>query len=330
MIRLVTAELTRLRWRRAVLVLLAAAFVVPALIGVGTSWNSRPYSADEVARAEAQAMEQPGFAQEVRQCEQRPGRFGVDDAEQCRAQILGWWTGLYREPLDLRSELHNSGVGVASVLLVLLVLVGTTFAGADWNSGSMSNQLLFEPRRLRVWLAKALAVGATAAVVAAVVLGLYWTGLALVASARGIDAPPDVGGEIGWMIARCTFLAGLGAVGGYALTMLFRSTVFTLGAMFATSVVSTFFVAALPLGTDKERWLPPLNVAAVMQGKATYWREPPAECMTSDPGTWDAVMRRTCEGRAVLTVWDGLVFILVPAIVVVLLSLWAFRRRDVP
>ena len=40
-----------------------------------------------------------------------------------------------------------------------MLLLGTTFAGHDWNTGSMSNQLLFEPRRERVWLAKALAVG---------------------------------------------------------------------------------------------------------------------------------------------------------------------------
>ena len=29
----------------------------------------------------------------------------------------------------------------------MMLLVGTTFAGHDWNTGSMSNQLLFEPRR---------------------------------------------------------------------------------------------------------------------------------------------------------------------------------------
>ena len=39
-----------------------------------------------------------------------------------------------------------------------MVIAGCTFVGADWASGSMTNQLLFVPRRTRVWLAKAAAV----------------------------------------------------------------------------------------------------------------------------------------------------------------------------
>ena len=54
------------------------------------------------------------------------------------------------------------------VLAILMMLAGTTFAGHDWASGSVSNQLLFEPRRPLVWAAKAAVVTALAGLFAAV------------------------------------------------------------------------------------------------------------------------------------------------------------------
>ena len=44
------------------------------------------------------------------------------------------------------------------LVTLVMLLAGTTFAGHDWNTGSMGNQLLFEPRRARVWGAKLAAV----------------------------------------------------------------------------------------------------------------------------------------------------------------------------
>ncbi|RYC07165.1 hypothetical protein [Nocardioides zhouii] len=332
MIRLVRTELTRLRWRRSVVVLVAAAIIVPLLILVGTVWETRAYSDAEVAQSRELARSQPGFEQEVRRCEKRPRRFGVPSAEACESQVTEWYSGLYRRPLDLREELRESSIGAASVVLALVVLAGTTFAGADWASGSMSNQLLFEPRRLRVWLAKAIAIGLLAAVLTSVVMTLYWAGLHVAAGVRDIAVPDGLTGEAAWQVARCTFLAALGAVVGYALTMLSRSTVFTLGAIFAVSAAGSLLVAALPLGPGKERWFPANNLLAVMQGRATYYREPPSECFgpSADPSTWDAAMRTMCQGQASLSVWQGLAFVLVPAVAVVAASIWSFGRRDVP
>ena len=68
---------------------------------------------------------------------------------------------LYRSAFDLaRSPRRRRRMAAITILAGLMMLVGTTFAGHDWNTGSMSNQLLFEPRRLRVWAAKGLAVAA--------------------------------------------------------------------------------------------------------------------------------------------------------------------------
>ena len=79
MLRLVRVELTRLRWRRAVMLLLIAAVVIPAIVAAVTVWNSRPVSDADIA---AVARDNAG---EIAHCEKRPHRYGVDDADGCEA-----------------------------------------------------------------------------------------------------------------------------------------------------------------------------------------------------------------------------------------------------
>ena len=96
------------------------------------------------------------------------------------------WFGT-RPTLSLDDERSGgSGLVVATILAMLLLLLGATFAGHDWNSGSMSNQLLFEPRRARVWAAKAVAVLLAGLVVAGGVLLVFWGGLWWLSELRGL------------------------------------------------------------------------------------------------------------------------------------------------
>ena len=81
-----------------------------------------------------------------------------------------------RQPLDPSQLVRDLGTAVPMILSVLLLLAGATFVGADWNSGSMSNQLLFESRRTRVWAAKAGALALVAAVTGLVVQVLLLAG----------------------------------------------------------------------------------------------------------------------------------------------------------
>jgi ABC-type transport system involved in multi-copper enzyme maturation permease subunit len=63
------------------------------------------------------------------------------------------------------------GCAVASgVLFTLSVVVGASFVGAEWNSGSMSTLLTWEPRRARVLAAKLVACMITTMVVSLVLL----------------------------------------------------------------------------------------------------------------------------------------------------------------
>lgn len=337
LLRLVRTELTRLRWRRAVLLLVAAAVVIPALVWVTTVWNTRPYSEEDIRQAREQAASQPGFERELTRCEKRPRRYGAESAAACEQLMISNWSGLYRPELTIRHELSGTGPGVVTTVAVLLLLAGATFVGADWASGSMSNQLLFEPRRAAVWSVKAAAVGLGATVVGLLTQALYWAGIYLVSAQRGLDPPSALLDDVAWMVARGTFVIALAAVAGFALTMLFRSTVATLGLLFAVSVAGTFAVAVLPLGGQNERYMVHANVAAVIQGRYTYWTEPPPECFDSRTGREQRAEGETrrqfdlrCSGQQMITVWDGLSYLALPALLVLGLSVVSFRRRDVP
>ena len=323
--RLLGVELTRLRWRRAVLLLLLACLVVPALIFAVTAWNTRPVSGDELARAQQQVEQmrsQTGFQRELRMCQQHPNRFGAASADECETQVgpqVAWFVS--RSPLDLRELSRGLWPTVIVLLSGLLMLLGTTFAGADWNSGSMSNQLLFEPRRLRVWGAKAAAVFVTAAATAAVTLLLFWGAFELLASARGIDTAPRVTSFIVHESMRGVVLAAFGALGAFALTMFFRSTVATLGVLFAVTLVGSLVLAALGVG---EQWFPHVNVAAWVLDGVHYFVEPPLSCQT--------VVREgaDCSTRRTVTQGDAAAYLGVLLLVAVGLSMISFRRRDVP
>lgn len=316
--RLLLVELTRLRWRRAVLALVALSILIPAFVAWGEIHNTRPYSQAEIdqatSRVKADVDQDKFFERNVRQCAKHPAGFGVDvpdggDANAaCEAQMLRDYAGLYREDLDLKQVKEQSGVGVIVVLAGLAMLIGATFVGADWASGSMSNQLLFEPRRLRVYAAKAAAVLLVGLLVSLVVLTLWWAVLGQVASHRDLTTSAATWADIRGAVARGSLLAALAGVGGYAMTMLFRSTVATLGVLFGTVVATTLLIASLPL-ENAQRWLPSNNIGAWVLDGIDYY---------------------TNNAQEHLSKWDGGLYLLGLLVAALLLSSWSFRRRDVP
>jgi hypothetical protein len=297
--------------------------VVPAVIGISRAWATRPVSESEIADAARSG------AGEIARCVDHPQRYGMprDAGEQaCTDQIVSWYTG--REKLSLAAErTGGSGVGVVAVLTTLLLLVGTTFAGHDWNSGSMSNQLLFDPRRIRVWTAKALAVALVAAATAVVVSTAYW--LAIWATIRLRDLPV-LDGSLADSLAyglRGAGFAAAAAVGGYALTMLFRSTVATVGVLFAVTVAGGLLIALLGLG---EQWQPQTNVAAIVKNGTTYYVDPPDSCFVDAQQGRETGDESECDRLRDLSLWSGVGYYGAALVVTVGASVVSFRRRDVP
>lgn len=325
--RLLRVELDRLRWRRAVVVLLVACVALPLVLLAGYAWETRPISDADITQAKelaAQDAAQPWVEQEIAACEDDPEMFlGPDgDATECAEMITPRYENyLYRSELELTTLRTDVGAAAITILTGLLMLIGTTYAGHDWNTGSMSNQLLFEPRRLRLWVAKGVAVLLTGVLVAAVVLAVFWGGAALLASSRDIAAAPGVWGEVWRTQARGVLAIGVGGLLGYAFTMLFRSTVATLSLMFGVAIAGSLVVVAI-LGDSAVRWLLPTNFLAFVLGGFSYYD--PTACTQLADGS----VSGSCE--RVLSAVDGGIVLGVLVVAVVALSLWSTQRRDVP
>ena len=204
------------------------------------------------------------------------------------------------------------------------MLVGTTFAGADWNSGSMSNQLLFEPRRSRVWLAKAAAVLVLAVVTSAVLLAAFWGALALLAQSRDIDVPPEVprldrrpapAGRC-WSSARRPSARTPSPCS-------FRSTVFTLGAMFAVVVGATILLALLGV----ERGVVPQQEPRRGHLERHDLLRRATRRLLRRAGRPRASTATGRRGSSCGSAARNLGVVLAGAVA---LSMWSFRRRDVP
>lgn len=324
--KLLVVELTRLRLRRAVLVLLGLAAVIAILVFAGTAWDSRPVSGDELAQAEQQAAadaEQSWVKDSLKDCVENPGNWGLPstateaDCEESIVPQPEHYVG--RQPLDIADLRLGTGVALAGIVAGLLMIVSVTYAGHDWATGSMGNQLLFEPRRVRVWLTKAAAVALVAALASAVILGTFWLAIWALAESRDIAVS---GADLGKILAlggRGVLVGAGAALAGYALTMLFRSTVATISLMFGIAVAGNILIGLLPVD-DTERWLTPTNLYAVLVGRYEYTVFAPC-----------GPMGESCDGvEKVITLTQGVVYFGVPLAVVIALSLWLFQRRDVP
>ncbi|KRF11395.1 hypothetical protein ASG90_16710 [Nocardioides sp. Soil797] len=323
---LLKVELTRLRWRRAALLILLAAVVLPIIFIAATAWNTRPLSDADIADAEAQMEASQQYQQQdVDRCVKHPKQYGMEaddpDLEQSCADSILYEDDvsnyLWRDQLSTSYALNGPGLSTAVFMVLLAMILGTTFAGADWASGSMSNQLLFESRRTRLWLAKAGAAALGGMLLAVVGSALFWSLYAGLAAIRDVSMA-GLAGDAGAMALRTTLFAGAAALMGFAVTMLFRSTVACLGLLLAGAIGGSMLMAVLPFD-DPERWMFHSNAAAILQNGYEYWPQGDYSCM----GDCSEVM-------LTLSPTHGVVYYAVILAVVIALSIASFRRRDVP
>lgn len=321
---LVRVELTRYRCRRTIMMLLLAAIVLSGVFAAQTLWDTRPISAEDRATATAQAeidANQESTQSELKRCMDSPEEYLGDNgtAQQCAAQILPRASSyLDRSPLRIQPAIRDQGVHVALLVIVLLVLAGASFAGSDWASGSIGTQLLFEPRRGRIWGAKALAVAIASLVCAAVALAVFWVPVWLVGLQRGIPVPTAVEHQLVWHLVRALVLAALAPVLGYALTMLFRHTVATLGLLFGASVGAEILLSLLPF-SGSGRLSPSHNGFAWLLGRTQYF-DPSLTCDTFPDGG--------CNQLSTLHMWPAGALMFGVLLLVMAVSLWSFQRRD--
>lgn len=323
--RLVLVELTRLRSRRAIAVLVAGAFVIAALVLANVLWSNRPVPASELAAAEqraAQEAERPRLQRDIQRCEKHPEEyFGAGgDAAECATEFAPraeWF--LDRDQLDPVSLEFNLSLGITLFAAVIAVLLGATMIGAEWSAGSVGTQLLFEPRRTRVWTAKGSAIAAATAAMGLLLFTLVWTGILLAYQAWD-DTPLPAGftqdlTTTGVRVMAFTALAGLA---GYAVTMAARHTVVVLGLMLAYSVIGEGFLREFRRGV--EPWLVSNNTYAWIQNGYTI------EVYPRSCGSFEEC--RPTE--TLISLADSALYFGVLTAVLLGVSLLVFHRRDVP
>ncbi len=125
--------------------------------------------------------------------------------------------------------------GVAPLLMILGLLIGASFAGAEWQAGTMTTLLTWEPRRLRVIAAKLIAgVGGSTLIVLCLQVLLLLV-LLPVAATRGTVEGTNAAwfADTSFTVLRISLGAALTSAFGFSIAMIGRNTAAALGAVFA-------------------------------------------------------------------------------------------------
>ena len=188
--------------------------------------------------------------------------------------------------------------GTATLFVIAGWLIGASLVGAEWQAGTITTLLTWEPRRSRVLGTKTVAAAA-GAFVFVLVSNLVFLGLlALVAVTRGSTDGLDA--SVFWFIVRISALASVGAILGLALATVTRNTAAALGIAFVYLAI----------------------VEGIIRGFRPGWRG----WLLGDSSTEFALMHGGVPGRtfshsaAVLAMW---------CIAFLTVAMVTFRARDV-
>lgn len=301
MTALLAIEVRRLLARRLTRILLALILLGIAVGAVVVFLRSNR----DVAAARAAALEQRrGEVQSCMDGEFGPlpgeGEPGFDRRAACE-ELVGVSTQDPRFHLEFLPDIY---LGTSVPAIILAWVLAASFLGAEWHAGTMTTWLTWEPRRMRVLIAKAVAAMATAfglTVVLQLILGAALVPAAAVrGSMAGVDSAWAI--EVAGVLARGAVAAALMALLGLSLAGLGRNTAAALGAGFVYLAVVENLVRGL-----RPQWTPWLltdNTARfVVAGPPGF-----------PPG------RTTIESAIVITVYAAALFGA---------ALVAFRTRDV-
>ena len=264
---LVSTEVRRFRARRAMRWLLGLGLLIGLVVNVVQLVRSEAATADTRASV---------FGEVPEQC--RIGSLeGLPVLERNCAEQAGVGVGFFEGPVDesdtiavfvrenddrrvrVGRTLEDTIRGLGIALSLYGVLVGSTFLAAEFGASGLSTQLLFEPRRVTLYAAKAVAVfiggAASAAIIVLWVLLLQLFASITRGSTAGVDPEwfLDRLADIGRAGAAC----GLAAVCALAIGSIARRTVVAVGVFFGL-VVATGFLSNVSWGKPLAR-VSPMN-----------------------------------------------------------------------
>jgi hypothetical protein len=163
------------------------------------------------------------------------------------ALLTSWW--IAAKP--------DGTVLMASFFLLLGGMFGgASVAGAEWRAGTVTTVLTWEPRRVRLNLARTAACGILAFVIALGLQVIFLASFLPAVLAHGSTAGAD--GAWWWSLAlvitRTALLTAIAATLGVALATLGRNTAFALAAVFAWIAVIENLIRGLRPGWAPYLW----------------------------------------------------------------------------
>lgn len=328
MISQIRIELTRYRGRRAATLLLLAMAVI-VITGVAkASWDTRPLTAQDRLDAVAQAQmsaQRSGVAELIAECQLKPTEWlGPEATAADCEQRLTPDPKYPRADLDLPKLIGESTRAIPRDGNMLALLVGAgliisaaMFAGGPYASGSLATQLIFQPRRLRVWGAKVIAVAVWSLIHAILLIGAFWVAMYFVADARGLDPSSADVQTITWHGLRSVVLLTAASVGAFALTVIIRNSMVTLALLLFAVVGGEILVNFLPIA-GSGRWSLANNAMGWLVPKHTYF-DATIHCAPGDGCTTMQTMSHLQAGS----------FLLAVLVVALGVSAWVFRRQDI-
>ncbi len=303
MTALLIGEVQRLLARRMVRVLALLGVAAIVVAGVLTFLNTEKVDEAEMAARREAVREQVEAC--IRASQERPPpprdsrEIPVAEACQFRAGAS------IEDPRFRLRQLRGIYQGTTAPLVVVGWLIGASSIGADWQSRTVATLLTWEPRRVRVLLAKVVAAILVAAAFALVAQALLAGALSPSAIAHGTTAGTDgvwLRSLFG-VLARGTVLVAVATAIGFAVASIGRNTAAALGIGFGYFVVLENALGGFLAGF--RRWL--------LLGNAIVW-------VSGEDGGGEV------SGRSVVAAG---VFLTAVAVALVVLATMFFRRRDV-
>jgi len=272
-------EWMRLRSRRAFWALTLLALLGIALSLGSLARNAQPPSAGELASVEAmieREMSQPYVQEQLDEC--RQSQAAGDDAMygpgfDCNELLpqAEWY--LSQDVVDFVPRVDGVLLQTVTPLGLAAMLLGATFAGADWSAGTIGTQLLFESRRGRQFAAKTLVVGGVMAAIAAAAVTLALLSLFGIASQWGsAEGASQAGGDVALAGLRVAATVAVAGALGVALGLALRRSIAVLGLVLAYLFVGEGLLRGV--SSDAELWLGSTRITAWLQGGLDLFRYP--------------------------------------------------------
>jgi hypothetical protein len=329
--RFLRAELSRLFARRFTRIGLIGLVLLLAVIAVAiAATNRKPTDADFVSAKIQLDNARVQMLATYQQClDAQAGKADTPDAQHfvpgtdCHEIIAH--PPVLSDFLPSNFNLASTGPDLYRVLGALLALfgfaVGTSYIGAEWSSGGVTNLLLWRPGRIPVWLGKLGSLLAGILGTGVVLSAIWYATLWLLADHRG-SAAMTAGAlrSLALVDVRALALALATTTLGYAIAMLGRNTASALGVAVAWVVVFELglrIVLGLLDAARPERWYLSTYAGAWLNNGARFYDDSMCHSSSCAGVWWTVSLQQAALVGTVLVV------------LIVLPSVYTFRRKDV-